>query len=47
MANLIYASIDGEKQGLISAGCSTLDSIGNRYQLGMKIKYTFMHLIII
>ena len=26
----------GEKQGLISAGCSTLDSIGNRYQESHK-----------
>lgn len=34
MANLIYASINGIKQGLISAGCSTLDSIGNRCQKG-------------
>ncbi|MFP9229355.1 Hcp family type VI secretion system effector [Pectobacterium cacticida] len=34
MANLIYASINGQKQGLISSGCSTLDSIGNRYQAG-------------
>ncbi|GKW17185.1 hypothetical protein PEC301937_31340 [Pectobacterium carotovorum subsp. carotovorum] len=34
MANLIYTSINGQKQGLISSGCSTLDSIGNRYQTG-------------
>ncbi|MDC9597221.1 Hcp family type VI secretion system effector [Xenorhabdus anantnagensis] len=34
MANLIYATIKGKKQGLISAGCSTADSIGNKYQAG-------------
>ncbi len=33
MANLIYLTITGEKQGLISAGCSSLDSIGNKAQL--------------
>ncbi|ADM97135.1 MULTISPECIES: Hcp family type VI secretion system effector [Dickeya] len=32
MANLIYLKLTGEKQGLISAGCSTADSIGNKYQ---------------
>lgn len=36
MANEIYAKIIGEKQGLISAGCSTYDSIGNRYQSAHK-----------
>ncbi|WP_114196056.1 Hcp family type VI secretion system effector [Edaphovirga cremea] len=34
MSNLIYASVKGKKQGLISAGCSSLDSIGNRCQIG-------------
>ncbi len=34
MANLIYLTLKGEKQGLISAGCSTYDSIGNKYQSG-------------
>jgi type VI secretion system Hcp family effector len=34
MANLIFATIKGNKQGLISAGCSTFDSIGNKYQAG-------------
>lgn len=33
MANLIYLTLNGEKQGLISAGCSSLDSIGNKAQL--------------
>lgn len=32
MANIIYASITGNKQGLISAGCGTHASIGNKYQ---------------
>ncbi|TQI81412.1 hypothetical protein FHU10_3668 [Serratia fonticola] len=34
MANLIYLTLNGEKQGLISSGCSTTDSIGNRFQRG-------------
>ncbi|WP_145564584.1 Hcp family type VI secretion system effector [Yersinia aldovae] len=34
MANLIYLTLKGEKQGLISQGCSTLASIGNKYQSG-------------
>ncbi|CNI31009.1 Hcp1 family type VI secretion system effector [Yersinia aldovae] len=34
MANLIYLTLNGEKQGLISSGCSTVDSIGNRFQRG-------------
>ncbi len=34
MSNLIYLSITGQKQGLISSGCSSLDSIGNKYQSG-------------
>lgn len=36
MANNIYLSVTGKKQGLISAGCGTLDSIGNKYQSGHK-----------
>ncbi|WP_145562056.1 Hcp family type VI secretion system effector [Yersinia aldovae] len=32
MANLIYLTLKGKKQGLISAGCSSLDSIGNKCQ---------------
>ncbi|WP_224556110.1 Hcp family type VI secretion system effector [Pectobacterium versatile] len=34
MANIIYATVNGKKQGLISAGCSTFSSIGNKYQNG-------------
>ncbi|MDX8001249.1 Hcp family type VI secretion system effector [Xenorhabdus sp. Reich] len=34
MSYMIYLSLNGKKQGLISSGCSTLDSIGNRYQKG-------------
>ncbi|OCA55521.1 Hcp family type VI secretion system effector [Photorhabdus namnaonensis] len=34
MSHIIYLSLNGKNQGLISAGCSTLDSIGNRYQNG-------------
>lgn len=32
MSNLIYLSVAGEKQSLISSGCSSLGSIGNKYQ---------------
>ena len=34
MANIIYMTLTGEQQGLISKGCSTYDSIGNKYQKG-------------
>jgi uncharacterized protein len=33
MANLIFLSLEGTHQGLISAGCSSLNSIGNKAQL--------------
>ena len=36
MANMSYLSLSGETQGLISAGCSTLDSVGNKAQPGHK-----------
>jgi type VI secretion system Hcp family effector len=32
MANHGYMTITGNAQGLISAGCSTQDSVGNKYQ---------------
>ncbi|MDX7999041.1 Hcp family type VI secretion system effector [Xenorhabdus sp. Reich] len=38
MANIIYITVNGKKQGLISAGCSTYDSIGNKYQEEHKDK---------
>lgn len=34
MANVIYATVKGKQQGLISAGCSSMDSIGNKGQAG-------------
>lgn len=34
MSYLIYLTLEGANQGLISKGCSTKESIGNRYQLG-------------
>lgn len=34
MANDIFLTLKGAKQGLITAGCSTKDSIGNLYQSG-------------
>jgi type VI secretion system Hcp family effector len=34
MANDIFLTLKGAKQGLISAGYSTKDSIGNLYQAG-------------
>ncbi|PHM36167.1 Hcp family type VI secretion system effector [Xenorhabdus innexi] len=36
MSHIIYLSLKGKKQGLISAGCSTPESIGNRYQKGRE-----------
>ncbi len=33
MANLIYLTLNGQTQGLISARCSSLDSIGNKAQI--------------
>lgn len=33
MANVVYLTLNGEKQGLISAGCSSLASIGNKAQI--------------
>ncbi|WP_230353950.1 Hcp family type VI secretion system effector [Lelliottia sp. WAP21] len=33
MANLVYLTLNGQLQGLISAGCSSLMSIGNKAQL--------------
>ena len=33
MANLVYLTLNGEKQGLISSGCSSLASIGNKAQI--------------
>jgi len=34
MANIIYMTIDGEKQGNISEGCCSVDSVGNKFQSG-------------
>ena len=34
MANHGYMTITGKAQGMISAGCSTQDSIGNKCQIG-------------
>jgi type VI secretion system Hcp family effector len=36
MANHCYMTINGKSQGLISAGCSTQDSIGNKCQEGHR-----------
>jgi len=33
MANIAYLTLTGQLQGLISAGCSSLDSIGNKAQI--------------
>lgn len=32
MADIIYLTLSSNEQGLISKGCSSYDSIGNRYQ---------------
>ncbi|MBD2786401.1 type VI secretion system tube protein Hcp [Xenorhabdus sp. DI] len=44
MSYLIYLSLKGKKQGLISAGCSTPESIGNRYQAGREDEIQVFHL---
>ncbi|TDB47294.1 Hcp family type VI secretion system effector [Photorhabdus luminescens] len=44
MSHIIYLSLDGKKQGLISAGCSMLDSIGNRYQKGHEDQIQVLNL---
>lgn len=36
MGNLIYLTIEGKQQGLISRGCGTVDSIGNKCQEGKE-----------
>lgn len=36
MANLIYLTLKGQLQGMISAGCSTPESIGNKAQIAHK-----------
>ncbi|SHO57646.1 Hcp family type VI secretion system effector [Vibrio quintilis] len=32
MAHVAYITINGEKQGMISSGCNTKDSMGNKHQ---------------
>lgn len=34
MSSVIYMSVEGKKQGLISQSASTVESIGNKYQAG-------------
>ncbi len=46
MANIIYLTVKGISQGLISSGCSTYDSVGNKYQSGHENEiyvYSFDH----
>lgn len=46
MANRIYLRLEGNKQGLISKGCSSPESIGNKYQRGHEDQifvYSFSH----
>lgn len=45
MANIICLSLKGEKQGLISAGCSSLESIGNKYQAGHEDEIFVLELL--
>ncbi|CAM6761171.1 Hcp family type VI secretion system effector [Morganella morganii] len=44
MANMIYLSVNGNQQGTISQGCCSLDSIGNKYQLGHENEIFVLHL---
>lgn len=46
MSNVIYLTVKGKSQGLISSGCSTYDSVGNKYQSGHEneiLVYSFEH----
>lgn len=36
MANIVYLTLKGETQGLISAGCSSLQSVGNKAQVSHR-----------
>ncbi|VXC73738.1 Hemolysin-coregulated protein [Enterobacterales bacterium 8AC] len=48
MSSLIYLSLKGKVQGLISAGCNTKESIGNKFQHTHKdeiLVYNFQHMI--
>lgn len=48
MANSIYLTLNGQKQGLLSAGCCSLDSIGNKAQiahLDQIMVYELLHTI--
>ncbi|EBX3952361.1 Hcp family type VI secretion system effector [Salmonella enterica subsp. enterica serovar Offa] len=44
MAHPIYLTLTGKIQGLISAGCSSVDSIGNRYQAGHEDEILVLNL---
>lgn len=46
MANLIYLTLNGDNQGLISSGCSSQPSIGNKAQtahIDQIMIYEFTH----
>ena len=48
MSSLIFVSIQGKKNGFISAGCGTVQSIGNKYIAGHEdeiFAYSFQHLL--
>lgn len=44
MSHLIYLTLEGDQQGLLSSGCSTMDSIGNRYQQGHEDQIQIINL---
>lgn len=44
MGDIVYLRIIGEKQGDISSGCGTYASVGNRWQVSMKMKFLPLHL---
>ncbi|MER1976132.1 Hcp family type VI secretion system effector [Pseudocitrobacter faecalis] len=48
MANIVYLTLKGETQGLISAGCSSLQSVGNKAQVSHRdqiLVYALSHSI--
>lgn len=45
MSNTIYLKLTGKKQGLISAGCSNINSTGNRFHLSHDNEISIYKLI--
>lgn len=44
MSSITYLKLTGQKQGLISGNCSSIDSIGNKYQKGHENEILILEL---